>query len=99
MSTTNILQIGKELPTNHITELTGFLSTYISCVVKKRFFLVTAAQSVMMALLILSQDLQKLQTISYPNKHYSSVGTISLIHLIWVDIKELITELEISGSL
>lgn len=66
----------------------------------KRLFLATAAQSVMMTDLIFSWDLQKLQTISYPNKHYSRMGTISLNnspHL--ANVSELITELEISGSL
>lgn len=60
----------------------------------KRLFLVTAAQSVMMTDLIFSWDLQKLQTISYPNKHYSRMGTVSL-----ANANELITELEISSIL
>lgn len=54
-----------------------FLS-HVSHAVRKRLFLVTAAPSVMRAVLVFFFEFQKLQTISYPSKHYSSVGKISI---------------------
>ena len=59
----------------------------------------TAAQSVMMAVLILSWDLQKLQFPTPTSTIQLWAQFHSIIHFIWADIKELITELEISGSL
>lgn len=70
MSPINILQANKEVGINHIPEW-DFLS-HVSLVVRKRLFLVTAAPSVMIL------EFQKLLTISYANKHYSSVVKISI---------------------
>lgn len=92
----NIPQANKEL---HKNQTPDFLS-HVSPVVRKRLFLVTAAPSVMIAALVFfgisktTDNFLLKQTLFQCGQNLPST-----IQLLWVDTKELITELEISGRL
>lgn len=96
MSPINILQASKEL---HKNQTPDFLSN-VSHAVRKRLFLVTAVPTVMIAAPVFFG-------ISKPTDNFLPKQTLfqcgqnfpSTIQLLWADTKELITELESSGSL
>ena len=99
MSTINILQTGKELPTNHITEYDDWLSKpYIMCS-EEKFFLSDSCSKCGDGSPNTFLGFAKLQFPTPTSTIQLWAQFHSIIHFIWADIKELITELEISGSL